>query len=945
MPLDRYRADVATLLGRDEEQARFAGALDDARLGRSHVLVVEGEAGIGKTTLLAGVAATASDFTVLWVSGCESEQELTYATLHQLLGPLLPRYVELPDPQRRALGAAFGLLDALPVDRFLLSLAVLSLLGTAAQERPVLVIVDDAHLVDEGSLSVLSFVARRLDADRISIVYSLRSDQPTAPLAGFPVLSLSGLPEAVVGDLLRERTGVRVDVSVASRLVATTGGSPLAIAEIGGLLSEHQLAGREELPDPLPIGRRLEAHFDDIVRSLPESGRRLLLVAAAASAGPDHGFIPAAAKTLECWPEGLDSVERAGLLHLDPMPRFGHPLVRSVIYAGSPAEERRTAHRSLAESATAAGDVVRAAWHLGLAASEPDEAVAARLDAVADDALERGGCGMAAAFRTRAAVLTPDRTLRVGRCVAAAQNLLLSGSAAQARDLLAELVPDLDDRVQRGEAQRLHGQVRYATGEATGTVSVLVAAAQDLRDIDRQMARDTLLDGLSAAQLAGSSPQAGESYADVARVARGMPLLPGADPTIADRLLDAAAAVHLEGAVAARPLLLQALAEVAALGSSLDQQGRPTELVRWLGLGCWTAGVLADDVHLLVLARRLEAAARPHGALASLSVALLHLAMARLAQGLLPTARDHLAERTALQEAMGWPADVGELIVRSWGGDADGARTEAARVAELASSYHHHWMLVFSDYASSVLELGLGRYDAALEPARRTYWENPTFALVGFPNLVEAAARADASELAAEAAPDLSARAGAEPSPLVSALLETAAALAAGPSTAEAHYEAALQRLPWPEGALRGRIALLYGEWLRRRKRKLDAREQLRSAHAALVASGASAFADRARRELAAAGERTARAVDGGSSTLTPQEAQIARLATTGATNAEIAAQLFLSSSTVDYHLRKVFRKLGVTSRRQLGANAGLRDPEDSAASSLPAQCGHEHRT
>jgi len=932
MPLDRYRASVATVLGRDEEQARLAGALDAARRGRSRVLVVQGEAGIGKTTLLDGVGAMATDCTVLWVSGCESEQELTYATLHQLLGPLLPRYVELPDPQRRALGAAFGLLDGLPVDRFLLGLAVLSLLGTAAQEQPVVVIVDDAHLVDDGSLAVLSFVARRLDADRIATFYGLREDRPTAALAGFPVLSLSGLPEAVVEDLLRERAGGPVDAAVASRLRAATAGSPLAIVEIGGLLSEEQLAGRDELPDPLPIGGRLEAHFDDIVRSLPESGRRLLLVAAAGSAPTDHGFVAAAAATLGCWPDGLDSAERAGLLHLDPMPRFRHPLVRSVIYAGSPAEERRNAHRALSTSATEAGDVVRAAWHLGLAASEPDEAVAARLDAVADDALERGGCGMAAAFRARAAVLTPDRTLRVTRCVAAAQNLLLSGSPVRARDLLADLVPDLDDQLQRGVAQRLHGQVRYATGEATGTVSVLIAAAEDLRDIDPHLARDTLLDGLSAAQLAGSSPQPGESYADVARVARGMPLLPGAPPTIADRLLDAAAAVHLEGAAIARPLLLAALAEVDALGSSLDRQGRPTEQVRWLGLGCWTAGALADDVRLMDLARRLEAAARPHGALASLSVALLHLAMARLAQGLLPAARDHLAERTALQEAMGWPVDLGELISRSWGGDVDGARSEAARVASLASEHNHGWMLVFSDHAASVLELGLGHYGAALEPARRTYWENPSLALAAFPNLIEAAVRADASELAAEAASDLSARAGPHPTPLVSALLETAAALGSGPSTAEAHFEAALQQLPWPEGVLGGRIALLYGEWLRRRKRKLDAREQLRTAHAALVTSGASAFADRARRELAATGERTARAVDGGPSALTPQEAQIARLATTGATNAEIAAQLFLSSSTVDYHLRKVFRKLGVSSRRQLGANPGLRDPEDSPA-------------
>jgi len=563
---------VATLLGRDKEHVRLAGLVDEARQGRTRVLVVDGEAGIGKTTLLDRTAAEASDCTILRVSGCESEQELTYSTLHQLLGPLLPRHVDLPDPQRRALGAAFGLLDALPVDRFLLGLAVLSLLGTAAQDRPVLVIVDDAHLADDGSLAVLAFVARRLDADRIAMLYGVRRDRPATALVGFPVLSLAGLPATVVEELLRQRTGRPVDPSVATRLVAATGGSPLAIVEIGELLSEDQLVGRDELPDPLPIGRQLEAHFDDIVRALPEPGRRLLLVAAAASAPPDHGFVASAGTALGCWPDGFVSAEEAGLLHLDPMPRFRHPLVRSVIYAGSPAVERRRVHRALADSAAQAGDVVRRAWHLGLSASEPDEAVAAQLEAVADKALERGGCGMAAAFRARAAELTPDRNLRVGRSMAAAQNLLLSGSALRARDLMAKLGPNVDDHAQRGVAQRLHGQVRYAAGEAHGTVSVLVAAAHDLCD-DRSLARDTLLDALSAAQLAGSSPQPGETYADVARVARSMPLLSGAEPTVADRLLDAAAAVHLDGAVAAGPLLRTALAEVEAVGSSLDSQG------------------------------------------------------------------------------------------------------------------------------------------------------------------------------------------------------------------------------------------------------------------------------------------------------------------------------------------------------------------------------------
>ena len=672
--------------------------------------------------------------------------------------------------------------------------------------------------------------------------------------------------------------------------------------------------------------------------SLPEPGRRLLLVAAAASAPADHRLRRGGGDDARLLARGLDSAERAGLLHLDPMPRFRHPLVRSVIYAGSPAEERRNAHRALAESATERATSFGPRGTSDLAASEPDEAVAARLEAVADDALERGGCGMAAAFRARAAVLTPDRGLRVGRCVAAAQNLLLSGSAARARDLLAELVPDLDDQVQRGVAQRLHGQVRYATGEATGTVSVLLAAAEDLRDVDRPLARDTLLDGLSAAQLAGSSPQPGESYADVARVARGMPLLPGAEPTVADRLLDAAAAVHLDGAAAARPLLLAALAEVEALGSSLD--GRVDRRSR-CGGSALDAGPPAHWPTTCTCWTSPAGWKRPPG----------------------PTERwPRCRWRCCTSPWPAWPRGSSRRpgttwpsaprCRRPWAGRPTSASSSPARGAATSTEpgprrlASPRWRPRTTTAGCSCSPTTRRPSSSSvsvttappLEPAQRTYWENPSLALVAFPNLIEAAVRADAGELAAEAARrTCAARTGDAARARSSARCSRRPPPSApAPSTAEAHFEAALQRLPWPEGVVGGRIALLYGEWLRRQKRKLDAREQLRTAHAALAAAGASAFADRARRELAAAGERTTRAVDGGPTTLTPQEAQIARLATTGATNAEIAAQLFLSSSTVDYHLRKVFRKLGVTSRRQLGADAGLRDPEDSPAPPPP---------
>jgi DNA-binding CsgD family transcriptional regulator len=900
------------MIGRASERAVLALLLDGARTGMSGALVLAGEAGVGKTTLLDHAQVQASDFRVLRVAGFESERDLAFAALHRLILPVLDRRMMLPVRQRLAIESAFGLLDAPPADRFLVGLATLSMLADAAVAGPLLCIIDDASWLDDESIAALAFAARRLHADRLAMLFAVRNpDRHDLPLDGLPVIELEGLPPHDAIELLRSIVPEPIDGLVAERVVAETGGSPLALVELGGSLSAAQLGAGAARPEPLPVGRWLETHYLHQVRALPDSTQDLLLLASAA-ASCDQRLIDAAASILGVSPEAADAAERSGLLTPDSVIRLRHPLVRSAVYNGASSGERRRIHAALAAAAGKLGDIDRQAWHRGASAAEPDELVAEELAAAGERAIRRGGCAAAASFFTRAAELSVDPAARVERALAAAQRHLVAGFRIRARHVIAEFADGVDDPLLRAKAARLEGAVRYTVGETSQTVSILIGAAQGLHHHDIHTARDTLLQAMAAARITGEYTSPGETELDVALVARAMPLPSGVEPTIGDLFLDGEATLFIDGVTAAAPTLRRAMAAIDADDADTE------EMLRWLGIASWAAGVLGDSDAARRFATRLEKSAREHGAIVPLSVGLTYLGFAHLFDGSLAEARAHLTEREELLAAVGRPADVGPLLLMAWAGD-ERTHAEAAAVVARARETHQGWMLVFVHYALTVLELGLGNYAAALSTATKNFADNPMFASATFLDVVEAAVRSGNRARAQSTLDEFVRRHGEAPAPLASALCAGARALLAGDVDAEPLYLRAIDGLESAGGSAHiARSHLLFGEWLRRQKRRVDARVHLHTAHDIFSTIGAGAFADRASRELAATGERARRRVPSPDATLTPQESQIARLAATGATNPEIAHQLFLSASTVDYHLRKVYRKLNLSSRRQL---------------------------
>ena len=723
---------------------------------------------------------------------------------------------------------------------------------------------------------------------------------------------IQGLPDDEAHQLLGLVVDGPLDVAVAKRVISETMGSPMALIEIGKGLSDHQLLVDELWSDTLPLSGRLEAHFLRQVKVLP-SGTQALLVVAAAEPSGNRSLIEAAASALGLSSDAADAAERADVIVRGEALRFRHPLVRSAVYSGAPSVDRRHAHRSLAEASGAIGDLDRRAWHLGAATTDADEAIAAELHEAAERALLRGGCAASAALFSRAAELTPNRSPRVERALAAAERHLIAGFRVRSRRILDEFADDITDPHQRARASQLEGMIRYTVGEVDGTVGLLLDAAKTYAPLDIHAARDTLLDALAAARIPGVLSFQGERMSDVASVARDMPLPYGVTPTIGDLLLDGYVALVQNDHPTGRRQLSEALAALE------DDQRDDEAMLRWLGIGCWAAGTLGDDEALERVASRLETTARAHGAIVPLALALTFLALNELGQGLLTAARAHLVERDELSDILGRPRDIGRLLTLAWDGDEAGTRAEATAVAAAAQQRRHGWLLVFVDQALVVLELGLGHYAAALSSAQASYHNNPFFATADFPNLIEAATRAGAKDLAQGAVAEYATRTEKRDTPLSRSLLARARALVADDASAEDHYREAIAWLDDTRTVQHARARLVFGEWLRRQKRRTDAREQLREARDIFLVMGANAFAARAERELAATGERARRRGYDTAGALTPQESQIGNLAASGSTNQEIAAKLFLSPSTVDYHLRKVYRKLGVSSRRQLG--------------------------
>lgn len=874
--------------------------------------------------MLQYTAGRAQGCRVVCAAGVESEMELPFAGLQLLCAPLLDGLERLPPPQCDALETAFGLtLGELP-DRFLVSLAVLSLLSDAAEERPLVCLVDDAQWLDRSSAQVLAFVARRLEAESVVLLFAERGPGELDELAGLPDLWLKGLSDADARALLATVINGPLDERVRDRILAETRGNPLALLELPHELSPPRLAGGFALPDELPLSGRIEASFQRRVQQLPLATQRLLLAAAAEPTG-EPTLLWRAAAELEIPAEAFAPAETEGLVELGVQVVFRHPLLRSAIYRAAPAEERRGAHRALAAATDADADPDRRAWHRAHATLAPDEEVAGELERSAGRAQARGGLAAAAAFLEHAAALTPEPRRRARRALHAAAAKQLADAPEAALTLLATAAAAQLDEHDQAMLERLRGQIALDLRRGADAGPLLLDAARRLEPLDPGLARETHLEALRAASIAG---RLGGGVREAAEAARKAPAPAGA-PRPTDLLLEGLAIRFTDGYARSAPTLKRALAAV------LDEDGRPWQDVRWPWFARRLAPDLFDDDAWHKLATRNVQLARERGALAVLPLALNYLATLRSFEGDLDAAEVLLEESDAIADATGNARIVfGRLLLAACRGDE--ARLslliDAGEAAAVARD--EGVVLTFSEHACAVLRNGLGQYEAAVPPAESASAHDELMVSVwSLPELVEAAARSGRTELAAAALESLTGRTRAAGTEWARGIEVRARALLSEGSRAEELYREAIERLGHCRVALElARAHLLYGEWLRRENRRIDARVQLRTAHEMYASMGAEAFAARAAHELLATGETARKRTDETRSELTAQELQIARLAVEGRTNPEIGAQLFLSPRTVEWHLRKVYAKLGISSRRQLhGALA------DAGPAAVPA--------
>ncbi|MCX5251661.1 AAA family ATPase [Streptomyces sp. NBC_00201] len=908
------RGSRAGLLGRQGECQALDNLLAEARAGRSGVLVVRGEAGIGKTELLKYLIERATGCRTVSAAGVQSEMELSYAGLHQLCAPLLAGLDNLPEPQRDALCTAFGLRGGATPDRFLVGLATLSLLADAGGDEPLVVVVDDAQWLDHVSAQALEFVARRLLAESVVLVVAVREPSAGELFTGTPELPVPGLSEDDSRRLLASVVTGPLDRRVRDRIVAETRGNPLALLELPRALIALDPAGAFGPPEAEPLANRLEQDFLRRVESLPDETRRLLFVAAAEPVG-DVTLLRRAAQQLGI---AMDTAavraEASGLITLGTWVRFRHPLVRSAAYRAADPEHRRAVHKALADATDARLDPDRRAWHLARAATGLDEGVAAELERSAGRAQARGGVAAAAAFLDRAAQLTPDPVRRGARALAAAQAKYQAGAFDAARELAdaAELGPL--DELGAARSTLLHGRIMAASRSAGAGLPLLLQAARRLEPLDAGLARETYRDAIYAALTAGRLPE-GSGIREVAQAVLRAPK--PAEPTRDDLLLDGLARVYTAGYAAGAPMLLQAIGAYRADGVS----GR--EGLGWLPLACRLAHSMWDFASWSVLSARLVDLARETGALSVLPSALLLRLSNRAFAGDLDSAHALVAEATAIGEATGstFFAHYSALVVEPWKGRESTTRQAIEALTRDSLLRGEGKVETATQWAAAVLYNGLGRYEEAYAAARRGC-ENPDefgLSLQSTMELVEASARLGRPEDAAEGVRWIGEMAQASGTDWALGTAAGARALVSEGPSADALYREAIERLGATEMRMYlARTRLLYGEWLRRENRRVDARVQLGAAHDMLSSIGAEAFAERARRELQATGAKVARRPTATHEPLTPQEEQIARLVGDGLTNPEIGAQLFISPHTVEWHLRKVFSKLGITSRKEI---------------------------
>jgi len=901
--------------------------VEAVRAGGSRVLVIRGEPGVGKTALLDYLAGQASGCRVVRALGVQSEMELAFAGLHQLCGPMLSRLDRLPGPQREALRTAFGLAAGPAPDRFLVGLAVLSLLSEVAAERPLMCLVDDQQWLDSASAQALGFVARRLAAESVVLVFAARD--PGDELAGLPELAVEGLADGDARALLDSVLAGPLDARVRDQIVAETRGNPLALLELPRGLTPAQLAGGFGLAGARPLSGRIEESFLRQIQALPPQARRLLQLAAADPSG-DMSLVWRAAGRLGIPVQAGAPAVEAELAEFSPRVRFRHPLVRSAAYRSASVQDRREVHRVLAEVTDPRLDPDRRAWHRAEAAPGPDEEVATELERSAGRAQSRGGLAAAAAFMERAALLTPDPVRRTQRLLTAARAKCDSGALDAALGLLVAVEADPLDARQAAEVERLRGQIALDQRRGGDAGRLLLGAAGRLHRVDAGMARAAYLDALVAAIWAND--MASPAVREAAEAARSAP--PGPVPPRAiDVLLDAVALRMTEGYAAAAPALTRALGMFLALDAGSGESSRWV----WLAggrIGQIIAMELWDFGSWHALAAGQVEFARDTGALMHLAFALNYLARTHILAGELAAAARLVEEDHLIAEAAGNPpiADTA-MMLAAWQGREQEAAELIETISREATARGAARLESLAAYASSVLYNGLGRSAAAYDAARRAFEREP----MGYgshivPELAEAAARTGDVQLLGATLEWLSERARVTPTDWVLGIQARVRALLSEGEPAERCYQESIERLS--RTRVRAQLArgyLLYGEWLRRERRRGEAREPLRTAHEMLDAMGIAAFADRAARELLATGETARKRTVETAVELTAQEAQVARLARDGLSNPQIAARLFISARTVQYHLGKVFTKLDIASRSQL-AHALPSDPDTAPA-------------
>jgi DNA-binding CsgD family transcriptional regulator len=902
------------LRGRRSECEALDHVVAGVLAGQSRAVVLRGEAGVGKTVLLEYLAERASQCRVVQAAGVEAEMELPFAGLHQLCASMLDRLGNLPDPQNEALATAFGLSSGESPDRFLVGLAALTLLSDIAEERPLLCVVDDAQWLDRASAQALAFVARRLRAEAVAVVFSER--ESSRELAGLPELAVGGLADDDARALLESVVTGPLDERVRDRIVAETHGNPLALMELPHGLTHAELAGGFGLSTGSPLSGQIEESFRRRLRGLPPTSRELLLIAAAEPVG-DPLTVWRAAELLGVGAQAAGPASRAGLGEFGARVRFRHPLVRSAVYRSSSLDDRLRAHRGLAEATDPETDPDRRAWHLAHATPALDETVAAELEESASRAQARGGLAAAAAFLRRAAALTPEPEPRARRALAAARCSHEAGAPDSALELLAMAEAGPLDELQRARAELLRAQIRFAVNRGRDSPPLLLAAARRLEKLDAKLSRETYLDAFSAALFAGRLG-VGASMREVAEavLAANWGESGGRSPPACDLLLEGVAVLTTQGYAAGAPTLKR------ALSAFRDEPMSEEDALRWLWLACRVARALGDDASWDALTDRQVRLAREAGALSLLPIALIERFGVQLFLGDLSEAQSLVAEAEVVVEATGSHlAPQGAIALAAWRGSENEVSEliEASR-QEVVRRGEGLW-LIATEWASAVLFNSLGRYEEALAVSEQA-GEDPDELGVSTwvpTEFIEAAVRAGQPERAAAPLRRLQEISRASGSDWTLGVEARSRALLSQGDEAERLYREAIDRL----GRTRVKVALaraqlLYGEWLRREGRRVEAREQLRTAHATYAAMGMEGFAERARRELVATGEKVRKRSVETRDDLTAQEAQIARLAADGRTNPEIGSQLFISPRTVEWHLHKVFTKLGIGSRRDL---------------------------